>query len=64
MCYLRTCVDDICCASFIMRKSRVAPVKPLSTSRMELSAAVIAVRLARFVFRELELCSGLIRPLC
>ena len=54
MCYLRTFVDSICCASFIMGKSRVAPVKPLSTPRMELSAAVIAVRLARFVLRELD----------
>ena len=54
MCYLCTCVDGICCASFIMRRSRVAPLKPLSTPRMELSAAVIAVRLARFVFRELD----------
>ena len=52
--YLRTFVDGICCASFIMGKSRVAPVKPLSTPRMELSAAVIAVRLARFVLRELD----------
>ena len=54
VCYLRTFVDDICCASFIMGKSRVAPVKPLSTPRMELSAAVIAVCLARFVLRELD----------
>ena len=54
VCYLRTFVDGICRASFIMGKSRVAPVKPLSTPPMELSAAVIAVRLARFVLRELD----------
>ena len=37
-----------------MGKSRVAPVKLLSTPRMELSATVIAVRLAKFVQRELD----------
>ena len=46
--------DGICCAWFIMRKSRVVPVKPLLTPRMELSAAVIVVRWARFVLHELD----------
>ena len=58
VCYLDTCVKGIYCASFIEGKSRVALVKPLSTSRRELSAAVIAVRLARFVLREFDVSFG------
>ena len=38
-----------------MEKSRVAPIKPMSTPRMELRAAVIAVRLAKYLQRELDL---------
>ena len=54
VCYLRTCVNGVYRISFVMAKSRVSPMKSLSTPRMELSAAVIAVRLAKFVQRELD----------
>ena len=40
--------------SFIMGKSRVAPIKPVTISRVELTAAVVAVRLAHFIRKELE----------
>ena len=55
ICYLRTRINNTHFISFVMGKSRVAPIKPMSTPRMELSAAVIAVRLAKFVQRELDL---------
>ena len=38
-----------------MAKSRVAPLKPMSTPRMELSVAEVAVRSAKFVQGELDL---------
>ena len=54
ICYLRTRINDIHFILFVMGKSRVAPMNPMSTPRMELNAAVIAVRLAKFVQRELN----------
>ena len=45
-----------CFVLFIISKSLVAPVKSLTTPRMELSAAVIAVHLAKFVQRGLDVC--------
>ena len=46
-----------CLLRFVyFKQSRVAPVKSLTTPRMELRAAAIAVRLAKFVQRELDVC--------
>ena len=56
--YLRTACNFEFRVSFIMGKSRVAPIRPLSTPRMELSAAVIAVRLAKFIESELDIVFG------
>ncbi|KAL4009002.1 hypothetical protein ACER0C_002854 [Sarotherodon galilaeus] len=42
-------------SSFIMGKSRVAPLKPVTIPRMELTAAVVAVRMDRMWRRELRL---------
>ena len=55
ICYLHTRINNIYFISFVMGKSHVAPMKPMSTPRMELSAVVVAVRLATFVQRELDL---------
>ena len=48
-------IGNRCVVSFVMEKSRVPPLKPMSIPRLELSAAVIAARLARFVNREIDL---------
>ena len=53
VCYLRIFIGNRCVVSFVMGKSRVSPLKPIP--RLELSAAVIAARLARFVNREIDL---------
>ena len=55
ICYLRTRINNTHFISFVMGKSRVAPMKPMSTPCMELSAAVVAVHLAKFVQHELDL---------
>ena len=54
VCYLRMSNAIDCFVSFMMGKSRVASAKPLTVSRLELCAAGIAVRLANFVTRELD----------
>ena len=41
--------------SFLMSKSRVAPIKKISIPRMELTAACVAVRVDQMIKRELEL---------
>ena len=41
--------------SFVMGKSRLAPLKPVTIPRMELSAAVVATRLDRITRQELSL---------
>ena len=53
--YLRLVDEDgrIHC-SLIMGKSRVAPSKPITIPRLELVAATVAVKINKFVCRELE----------
>ena len=54
--YLRiTDVSGNVKCSFVMGKSRLAPIKPVTIPRMELSAAVVATRLDRISRRELSL---------
>ena len=55
MSYLRI-VDDggIAHCSFVLGKSRVAPLKVMSIPRLELTAAVVAVKLNRLIRNELE----------
>ena len=55
VCYLRIFNGNRCVVSFVMGKSRVSPLQPMSIPRLELSAAVISARLARFVNREIDL---------
>ena len=42
-------------SSFIMAKSRVAPVKPLTVPKLELMAATVAARLANHVSSSVNL---------
>ena len=44
---------DIHC-SFVIGKARLAPLKPMTIPRMELSAAVVSTRLERMIHRELS----------
>lgn len=55
VCYLRLVNSrgDIHCF-FVMGKSRLAPLKPVTIPRMELSAAVLSTRLDRMLQEELE----------
>ena len=46
--------NEIHC-SFVMSKSRVAPQRLRTISRLELSAAVLGVQLCKFVQREMDL---------
>lgn len=46
--------NTVCC-SFIIGKARVAPLKPLTIPRMELTAATVAVRIDRMMQEEMEL---------
>ena len=53
VCYLRSCNGSSHSCTFVMGKSRVAPIITQSIPRLELCAAVTAVRLYRIVLREL-----------
>ena len=50
---LRDDANKIHCA-FVMGKSRVAPLKPVTIQRLELTAAVCSVRISQQIHRELE----------
>ena len=53
--YLRfsNATDTKCC--LISSKTRIAPLKPISVPRMELMAAIIGLRLAKFIENELTI---------
>ena len=54
--YLRfTCTDGKVQCSFLMSKTRVAPLKSLSEPHLELTAATLAVKLDKMFQRELEM---------
>ena len=54
--YLRMASSDgsLSC-SLVMSRSRVAPTKPITVPRLELTAAVLSVRISRFLQDELKL---------
>ncbi|XP_068151985.1 uncharacterized protein [Drosophila tropicalis] len=52
--YLRAEVDGIVHCSLVASKTQVAPLKPVSIPRMELMAAVLGLRLAKFIEPELS----------
>ncbi|XP_046868666.1 uncharacterized protein LOC124461157 [Drosophila willistoni] len=52
--YLRAEVDGIVHCSLVASKTRVAPLKPVSIPRMELMAAVLGLRLTKFIEPELS----------
>ena len=52
--YLRTCTES-CEVSFVAAKGRVAPTKPTTLPRLELSAATAVMRLYRLIIKEIDL---------
>ena len=54
--YLRLLNDkEIIHCGFVMAKSRVAPLKTVTIPRMELIAAVVSVKLHKFITEQLDL---------
>ena len=54
--YLRVAdVQENVKCSFVMGKSRLAPIKPISIPRMELSAAIVSMKLEKMTRNELSL---------
>lgn len=54
-CYVRTSNDELTTVSFLMGKSRVAPLKPTTIPKLELQAAVLGTRLAQTVKNAMNL---------
>ena len=52
--YLKICTEPVE-ISLVMSKGRVAPIKPQSLPRLELNAATLAIRLHRFIIKEIDL---------
>ena len=52
--YLRTCTES-CEVSFVAAKGKVAPTKPTTLPRLELSAATVVMRLYRLIIKEIDL---------
>nr|CAH8842548.1 unnamed protein product [Trichobilharzia regenti] len=54
--YLRyeSCSGEVSC-SFVMGKSRVAPLKHVTVPRLELQAAVLSVKLLKYILEEIKL---------
>ncbi|XP_076810887.1 uncharacterized protein LOC143453439 [Clavelina lepadiformis] len=55
VCYLRFVDGATYHCSFVIGKSRVAPLKSVTIPRLELSAAVVGAKLSRLVVKELQL---------
>ena len=54
VCYLRVVRGTSRECKFILGKSRVSPIKTVTIPRLELSAATLAIKLARMISKELE----------
>ena len=53
--YLRVCSNSKCKVSLSFAKSRVSPIKPLSTPKLEIAAAYCGMRVTAFVKQEMNL---------
>ncbi|XP_049318197.1 uncharacterized protein LOC125780269, partial [Bactrocera dorsalis] len=53
--FLRSSMGDKVHCCLVASKTRVAPLKPLSVPRLELMAAILGLRLAKFIRKELSI---------